>query len=361
MYRLYGLVNRVLGGPGLHRGRHDPEELRPGEAIDNWRVEAVAAPHLLRLYAEVRFPGRTWLEWRVESRNGRTFVTQTATVALRGLPGFVYWYALFPFHRLFFAQTLRAICKEAARIERSVSVQSGKTAPPVPTKGIWGDVLEFFLRRPPTSTLIEFQTQADRQEYSLRMMQRLGIDVTSYSVLNLHRIGVEAPVQNVFEEVLQWSGHSSCWPNHLATVELPDGRVDRIQIRPLGLRRIPFGSRTRIGWEVSPLFELDASKIQHSPDQFGSDNARFMLHSCSGGYPIGILVIYVRSAVAEQGELERTQVFFGVGFDFYGKEGLSRSRPLMGAWETVHNRVTANVLNRFKQVCEWRFERMQEG
>ena len=192
-------------------------------------------------------------------------------------------------------------------------------------------------------------------------MQRVGIDVSTYSVLNLHKIGVEAPVQNVFEEILQWSGHSSCWPNHLARVELPEGRVERMEIRPLGWRRIPFGARTRIGWNVPPLFVLEASEIQRSPDQFGSDNARFVLYSCSGGYPIGILVIYVRSSVAERGEPERTQVFFGVGFDFYGKERLSRFRPLMGIWETAHNRVTANVLTRFKQVCEWRFERMQSG
>jgi hypothetical protein len=231
----------------------------------------------------------------------------------------------------------------------------------VPTRGKLGDVLEFFLHRPKTSTLIEFQTQADREDYSLRIMQRLDIDVSSYSVLNLHQIGVEAPVQNVFEEVLQWSGHSSCWPNHLATVELPEGRVDRIDIRPMGLCRIPFGAGSRIGWNVPPLFALEAREIQRTPDQFGSDNARYVLYSCSGGYPIGIVSIYVRSSVAEQGETERTQVFFGVGFDFYGKESLSRARPLMRVWEGVHNRVTANVLNRFKQVCEWRFQRIQQG
>jgi len=361
VYRLQGLVDRALGGPGLRRGRRDSEELLVGEQVDFWRVEAASAPHLLRLYGDVRFPGRSWLQWSVEAENGRTFLTQTATISLRGLPGVVYWYGLFPLHRLFFARTLRAIRREAARIERSASAESGKTLPPVPAKGIVGDIIEFFLRRPRTSTLIEFETQADREEYSLRIMQRVGIDVSSYSVLNLHRIGVEAPVQTVFEEILQWSGHSSCWPNHIARVELPEGRVERMEIRPLGLRRFPFGARTKIGWNVPPLFVLEASEIQRSPDQFGSDNARFVLFSCSGGYPIGILHIYVRSSVVGQGEPERTQVFFGVGFDFYGKERLSRFRPLTGIWETAHNRVTANVLNRFKQVCEWRFERMQKG
>jgi hypothetical protein len=321
----------------------------------------VSAPHLLRLYADVRFPGRTWLQWTVDHEDGHTFVTQRATVALRGLLGTMYWYALLPIHRWFFARTLRAIRRQAAGTERRLSAEAGDTVPPTSPKGVLGDVFEFFLRRPRLATLIEFQTQEDRENYSVRIMQRLGIDVSSYSVLNLHRIGVDAPVQTVFEEVLRWSGHSSCWPNHIARVELPDGGVERIEIRPLGLRRIPFGSGTSIGLNLPPLFVLNAREIRHSPDQLGSDNARFLLHSCSGGYPIGIFAIYVRSPVTEQGETERTQVFFCVGFDFYGKEGLSRSRTLMRGWESVHNRVSANVLNRFKQVCEWRFQRMQRG
>jgi len=361
VYRFHGVVDRLVGGPKVRRWRRDPGALQLGEEIDFWRVEAVSAPHLLRLYGEVRFPGRTWLQWEVESRRGRTFVTQTATFALRGLLGAVYWYAFFPLHRWFFAQTLRGIRRNAARIERSESALSGKTLPPVPTRGKVGDVREFFLHRPNTPTLIEFPTEAEREEYSLRILQRLDIDVSSYSVLNLHRIGVEAPVQNVFEEVLQWSGHSSCWPNHIAQVDRPHGRVDHIDIRAMGLNRLPFGARTSLGWNVPPLFALKALEIQRSPDPLGPDNARFVLYSCSGGYPIGIFLIYVRSPVAERGEVERTQVFFGVGFDFYGKESLSRARPLTGTWERVHNRVAANILNRFKQVCEWRFERIQEG
>jgi hypothetical protein len=361
LYRLHAATDRLLGGPGLGRSRRDPGELVPGARVDYWRVEEVSAPHVLRLHAPLRFPGRGWIQWKVESLHDHTFLTQTATFALRGLPGAVLWYALHPLHRRFFAETLEAIAEQAAQLERSVLVRTGRVTPPMAPRGVTGDIREFLLRRPPSPTVIKFETQAEREDQSLRIMQRLGIDVTSYSVLNLHKIGVEAPAQDVFEEVLHWNGHSSCWPNHIARVELPDGGIERIEIRPLGLRRIPFGARSRIGIDVAPLFRLEAMEIRASPDHLGSDNARFLLHSCSGGYPIGIFAIYVRSPVADMGETERTQVLFGVGFNFFGNERLSRSRLLQSVWEMIHNRVTANVMHRFKRVCEWRFQRVQEG
>jgi hypothetical protein len=71
--------------------------------------------------------------------------------------------------------------------------------------------------------------------------------------------------------------------------------------------------------------------------------------------------MYVRSSIAEQGEIEQTQLFFAVGFNFYGKENRSNTGIVNKTWEKVHNRVTANILNRFKQLCEWRFQRIQEG
>jgi uncharacterized protein YbjT (DUF2867 family) len=361
LYRLHAATDRLLGGPGLGRSRRDPDDLLPGDPLDYWRVEEVSAPNILRLHAPLRFPGRAWIQWKVESLHDHTFMTQTATFALRGLLGTAFWYGLHPFHRRFFSETLEAIAEQAAQLQHSVLEEQGRVPPPAAPRGITGDLREFLFRRPPRPTLIEFATRAEREEYSLRIMQRLGIDLTSYSVLNLHRIGVEAPARDVFEEVLQWNGHSSCWPNHIARVELPDGGIERIEIRPLGMRRIPFGAGSGLGMNVAPLFRLEAMEIQRFPDQLGSDNARFLLHSCSGGYPIGIFVIYVRSPVADRGETERTQVFFAVGFNFFGSERLSRSRLLQRIWAVVHNRVTGNVMNRFKQVCEWRFQRVQEG
>jgi len=129
----------------------------------------------------------------------------------------------------------------------------------------------------------------------------------------------------------------------------------------MGLRKLPFGNNARIGWKIKSLFDLSAIEIRHTPSMADPDNARYILYSCSGGYPIGIFVLYARSSIAEEGETEMTQVFLGVGFDFYGKRTLSLFSPISKLWEAVHNRVTANVLNRFKQLCEWRFAKIQTG
>jgi len=81
----------------------------------------------------------------------------------------------------------------------------------------------------------------------------------------------------------------------------------------------------------------------------------------SGGYPIGIFAMYVRSPIAEHNEIEQTQLFFAVGFNFYGKVQRSNMRIVNKVWEKIHNRVTANILNRIRQLSEWRFQRLQDG
>jgi hypothetical protein len=201
----------------------------------------------------------------------------------------------------------------------------------------------------------------ERRNYSRRIIQRVGIDVSRYSILNVHKIGVDAPITHVFEEALSWDGNSSCWPSRLARAERVDGRLEQIRVLPLGIRKLPFGNEARLGWRIPSLFDLSALRIQRTPSPTDPDSARYLLYSSGGGYPIGVFLFYARSSLAEQGEREMTQVFLGVGFDFYGKEHLSRFRPISRIWEAVHNRVTANVLNRFKQLCEWRFERLQTG
>ncbi len=230
--------------------------------------------------------------------------------------------------------------------------------PPRKTGGLVGDVRAFLLHRPATATWIATPPGQVREDYGHRILQRIGVDVTGHSVLNLHRIGIEAPVRYVFEELLAWDGDSTCWPNHIATAERIGPGVDKFFIRPLGLGKIPVLGRAT--WKIPPLFELDALRVQRSPGEFDQDSARFMLFSCKGGYPIGILVFFVRSPIAVRGETEMTQVFLGVSFDFYGKKRWPLFRPIHRIWEIIHNRVTANVLHRFKQLCEWRFERTSE-
>ena len=365
-WRLRGIIDRMAGGIGLRRGRRDPVELLPGEAVDCWRVESVSAPNLLRLHCELRMPGRGWLQWEATREGDGTRLVQTAVFAPQGLGGAIFWYSFYPLIRLILTRLIRAIGNNAleeprpAR-SRQIADDGVPPLPPSRSESLFRDVLNFVLHRPQMATLIEFASRRKREDYTHRILQRIGVDVTSYSMLNLHKIGIDVPVQHTFREVLAWDGDSSCWPNRIAKLERVTGEINHLRIRPLGITRFPFGSNSRLGWNVSPLFELNALKIQEAPRDLDPDNARYILFSCEGGYPIGVFVLYVRSSIAHQGETGRSQVFLGVGFNFYGRQNLSRLKPLNWLWEWIHNRVTANVLSRFKQLCEWRFERLQAG
>ncbi len=112
---LRGLIDLAAGGPGLRRGRRDPAALAPGDTVDCWRVEAVEANHLLRLSAEMKLPGRAWLQFEVTGTEGSSELRQTAIFDPRGLAGLVYWYALYPLHLVIFGGMLRGIAAAAAR------------------------------------------------------------------------------------------------------------------------------------------------------------------------------------------------------------------------------------------------------
>ena len=113
-WRLRGLADRLLGGVGLRRGRRDPVELRVGDALDFWRVEAVESGRLLRLRAEMKVPGQAWLQFQAEtSPEGRALLQQTAYFAPRGLPGWLYWYGLYPIHRIIFSGFIEAVARRA--------------------------------------------------------------------------------------------------------------------------------------------------------------------------------------------------------------------------------------------------------
>lgn len=113
-WRLRGIVDRLIGGVGFRRGRRDPDEVRIGDALDFWRVEAVEPGRLLRLRAEMKVPGRAWLQFEAEPADrGRSRLTQTAYFAPRGLWGFVYWYVLYPAHGLIFSGMIRSVARRA--------------------------------------------------------------------------------------------------------------------------------------------------------------------------------------------------------------------------------------------------------
>jgi uncharacterized protein YbjT (DUF2867 family) len=109
LWRMRGWLDLLIGGPGLRRGRRDPEALRVGDALDFWRVEAFESPSVLRLAAEMRLPGRAWLQFEVEPTAAGARIRQTAIFDPLGLAGLLYWYALYPLHRLIFTGMLRGI------------------------------------------------------------------------------------------------------------------------------------------------------------------------------------------------------------------------------------------------------------
>jgi uncharacterized protein YbjT (DUF2867 family) len=113
LWRLRGLLDLVVGGAGLRRGRRDPEQLLPGDTLDFWRVEAVEPDRLLRLVAEMRLPGRAWLQYEVEPQGDRSVIHQTAIFDPVGLFGQVYWYSLWPLHQYIFGGTLRKLARAA--------------------------------------------------------------------------------------------------------------------------------------------------------------------------------------------------------------------------------------------------------
>ncbi|MGH1362780.1 MAG: SDR family oxidoreductase [Calditrichia bacterium] len=113
-WKIRGFLDRMIGGVGLRRGRRDPDELRVGDALDFWRVEAVEPDKLLRLRAEMMVPGKAWLQYQVQDhKNDNVLLLQTAFFAPKGLFGFVYWYALYPIHGLIFSGMINRISKLA--------------------------------------------------------------------------------------------------------------------------------------------------------------------------------------------------------------------------------------------------------
>ncbi len=117
-WRLRGWLDSASGGVGLRRGRRHPTDLRPGEALDFWRVAAVEPGRRLVLRAEMKLPGTAWLSFVAVEDTGGTHLHQEARFEPRGLLGRLYWYALFPFHIAIFGRMARRIARSAeARTE----------------------------------------------------------------------------------------------------------------------------------------------------------------------------------------------------------------------------------------------------
>ncbi|HOH28294.1 MAG TPA: SDR family oxidoreductase [Candidatus Hydrogenedentes bacterium] len=115
LWKIRGFLDWMVGGVGMHRGRRDPEHLRTGDVIDCWRVEAVEPLRKLLLTAEMRMPGRAWLQFEVEPEGTGAVICQTAQYDPVGLLGLAYWYALYPIHQFVFRGMLKGMATSAER------------------------------------------------------------------------------------------------------------------------------------------------------------------------------------------------------------------------------------------------------
>jgi uncharacterized protein YbjT (DUF2867 family) len=113
-WRLRGVLDRIVGGVGYRQRRRHPYELRIGDPLDFWRVEDIQENRLLRLRAEMKVPGRAWLQFKSEPmENDQTRLVQTAMFAPKGLFGLIYWYGLYPIHGLIFSRMVKKLAQAA--------------------------------------------------------------------------------------------------------------------------------------------------------------------------------------------------------------------------------------------------------
>ncbi len=131
LWRIRGWMDLLVGGPGLRRGRRDPEAVGYGEALDFWRVVGFEQNRRLALRAEMKLPGEALLEFRIEEATGQQCtLRQQALFKPRGLFGLVYWYSVMPFHHLVFRGMLSGIEREAIQIAASPDLELNRAQAP---------------------------------------------------------------------------------------------------------------------------------------------------------------------------------------------------------------------------------------
>jgi uncharacterized protein YbjT (DUF2867 family) len=119
LWKLRGLFDQLLGGPGM-RGRQDEDGLHTGQVVDFYHVEALEPGQMVRLRAELKAPGEGWMEWQVKPQpEGGAILSQVAYFAPKGVPGFLYWYLLYPVHRLVFAGLIKKLARRAVEINQT--------------------------------------------------------------------------------------------------------------------------------------------------------------------------------------------------------------------------------------------------
>lgn len=112
-WNIRGFLDLLVGGVGVRRGRVSDHQLTVGDTVDFWRVEAVEPDRRLLLRAEMKVPGRAWLQFEVEETGGNSTIRQTAIFDPVGVIGLLYWYSLYPVHCMIFSGMLRKIAERA--------------------------------------------------------------------------------------------------------------------------------------------------------------------------------------------------------------------------------------------------------
>ncbi len=131
LWQLRGWMDRLIGGPGLRRGRRHSDQVGYGEALDFWRVTEATPHRRLELYAEMKLPGVATLSFEIEpvgesqDERTRTLLRQTARFRPKGLFGLLYWYAVLPLHGIVFRGMQRGIARAARKLERASEPRAG--------------------------------------------------------------------------------------------------------------------------------------------------------------------------------------------------------------------------------------------
>jgi len=112
IWKVRGMMDKMVGGVGLRRGRRNATELNPGDSLDFWRVLIADRENMrLLLFAEMKVPGEAWLDLRILKKSDGYYFYQTATFMPHGLSGRLYWFLLLPIHLLMFRGMIRELVK----------------------------------------------------------------------------------------------------------------------------------------------------------------------------------------------------------------------------------------------------------
>jgi hypothetical protein len=118
MWRLRALLDRIIGGVGMRKGRPDPAKIKVGDTLDFFRIVKIRPGRMIRLKAEIKLPGEGWLQFEVTpDGKDRARLVQTVFFAPKGLPGIVYWYLLYPLHVLIFGKMIKMLAKRSEQLQ----------------------------------------------------------------------------------------------------------------------------------------------------------------------------------------------------------------------------------------------------